>query len=418
MSAVDVHPAHSFARRTPPPRVIIAHGDSVRSFVVRPWLVGTLAVIGAIFSLLYFAATGYLVFRDDLLAASLAHQSRMQTGYEDRIATLRADIDRLTSRQLLNQKAVEDQVDKLLGRQSALDTRQDILDELSAAMHQAGLAPGDSDGAAAPPAKAADTSDEAKLTTGSLLPSDGAKAVIGKGGDAMARLKTVAASLDRLSQEQVAYVDSVARSVTSRTKKITAALKRIDQSVPSDRANEDDGVGGPFVGIDENADPETFRANVALIKTEIDRLDNVRRFAEALPLAAPLPGAVVTSPFGTRIDPFLGEPAMHTGVDFRARRGLAIPATAAGKVVSAGRNGGYGNMVEIDHGNGVSTRYAHLSKIEVKVGQVVGKGTIVGKAGSTGRSTAPHLHYEVRVEGKPLNPLTYIAAGDKILPLL
>jgi murein DD-endopeptidase MepM/ murein hydrolase activator NlpD len=417
MSAVDVHPAHSFARRTPPPRVIIAHGETVRSFVVRPWLVGTLVVIGAIFSLLYFAATGYLVFRDDLLAASLAHQSRMQTDYEDRIATLRADIDRLTSRQLLNQQAVEDQVNKLLGRQSALDTRQDILDQLSAAMHEAGLAPDDNDGARSP-AKAADTSDKAKLTTGSLLPSDGAKAATGKGGDAMARLKTVAASLDRLSQEQVAYVDSVARNVAGRTNKITAALKRIGQSAPSDRVDEGDGVGGPFVGIDENADPETFRANVALVSTEIDRLENVRRFAKQLPLAAPLPGAAITSRFGTRIDPFLGEPAIHTGVDFRARRGLAIPATAAGTVVSAGLNGGYGNMVEIDHGNGVSTRYAHLSKIDVKVGQVVSKGTIVGRAGSTGRSTAPHLHYEVRVDGNPLDPLTYIAAGDKILPLL
>ncbi len=416
MSAVDVHTAHAFARRTPPPRVIIAHGENVRSFVVRPWLVGTLAVVGAIFSLLYFAATGYLVFRDDLLAASVAHQTRMQTDYEDRIAALRADIDRLTSRQLLNQKAVDDEVKKLLGRQSVLDTRQDILDELSQAMHRAGLVPGDNDGTEAPPAKAADTSGRTKFTTGSLLPSDGAAAATGN--DPTARLKAVTASLDQLSQEQVAYLDSVASGVASRTKRITAALKAIGQSAPTDDTDEADGVGGPFVGIDVNADPETFRENVSLVSTEIDRLDSVRQFARQLPLSAPLPGAVVTSRFGTRMDPFLGEPAIHTGVDFRARTGLAIPATAAGTVVSAGENGGYGNMVEIDHGNGVSTRYAHLSEIDVKVGQVVSKGTIVGKAGSTGRSTASHLHYEVRVDGEPLNPLTYIAAGDKILPLL
>ncbi len=272
--------------------------------MVRPWLVGTLAVVGVIFSLLYFAATGYLVFRDDLLAASLAHQSRMQTDYEDRIATLRADIDRLTSRQLLNQQAVDDEVKKLLGRQSVLDTRQDILDELSQAMHRAGLAPGDNDGGAeAPAAKAADTSNKAKLTTGSLLPADAAKAATANGSDPTTRLKAVAASLDRLSQEQVAYVDAVARGVASRTNKIAAALKRIGQSVPADRAAEEDGVGGPFVGIDVNADPETFRENVALVSTEIDRFDSVRQFASQLPLSAPLPGAVVTSRFGTRMDP-------------------------------------------------------------------------------------------------------------------
>ena len=412
MSAVDVHPAHSFARRAPPPRVIFAHGETVRSFVVRPWLVGTLASIGVVFALLYLAATGYLVFRDDLLAASLARQSRMQTEYEDRIATLRADIDRLTSRQLLNQEAIEDQVNKLLGRQSALDTRQDVLNGLSQAMHRAGLVPGKDDEAAVPPAKAAGNADKAKLTTGSLLPSDGGKPATGKNAGTMAELKTVAGSLDQLAHEQVAYVDAVASSVAARTNQIAAALKRIGHTVPSD-ADNDEGVGGPFVGIDENADPETFKANVALVNTEIDRLDMVRQFARQLPLSAPLPGAVVTSRFGTRMDPFLGEPAMHTGVDFRARTGLPIPATAAGTVTSAGENGGYGNMVEIDHGNGVSTRYAHLSEIDVKVGQVVSKGAIVGKAGSTGRSTASHLHYEVRVDGEPLDPLTYIAAGDE-----
>ncbi len=287
-------------------------------------------------------------------------------------------------------------------------------------MRRAGLAPAAGNAAAsAEPAQGDGSAKKKSLTTGSLLPSDGAKATaVGQGADAMAQIKKVATSLDRLAREQVAYVDAVADTVVDRTDQIASALKRIGHTVPSAHGDDGDGVGGPFVSIDENADPETFRTNVALVTSEIDRLDSVRRFARQLPLSAPLPGAVVTSSFGTRIDPFLGEPAMHTGVDFRARAGLPIPATAAGTVTAAGPNGGYGNMVEIDHGNGVSTRYAHLSAIDVKVGQVVSKGTIVGKAGSTGRSTAPHLHYEVRVDGEPINPLTYIAAGDKILPLL
>jgi murein DD-endopeptidase MepM/ murein hydrolase activator NlpD len=413
MSAVDVHPSHSFARRTPLPRVIIAHGDTVRSFVLRPWLAGTLVAAGVVFSVLYFAATGYLVFRDDLLSASLARQSHMQTTYEDRIAALRADIDRLTSRQLLNQQAIEAEMNKLLGRQTALGSRQDAISGLSQAARKAGLAPAGDAAASAEPAQGDGPAKKKPLRTGSLLPSDG-----GSISDPMARLKKVAASLDSLAHEQVAYVDAVAEKAAGQTKKITAALARIGQTVPSADTDSEDGVGGPYVSLDADADPETFRENVALVNDEIARLAAVRRFADQLPLSRPLPGAVITSRFGSRIDPFLGTPAMHTGVDFRAKAGLPIPATAPGTVVSAGPAGGYGNMVEIDHGHGVSTRYAHLSKINVKVGQVVSKGTIVGKAGSTGRSTAPHLHYEVRVDGKAINPLTYIAAGDKILPLL
>ncbi len=413
MSAVDIHPVHSFARRTPPPRVIITRGGMVRSFVVRPWLTGTLVVVGVVFSACYFAATGYLVFRDDLLASSLARQSRMQTTYEDRIAALRADIDRLTSRQLLNQQAIESEMTKLLGRQAALDSRQDMLTGLSQAVHDAGLVPAAANAAAAVPAPDDETPAKTDLKTGILMPSD-----IRPTTDPMARINNVAASLDQLSSKQVAYVDTVAETVAGRTRQITAELARIGQTVPSGDNDGEDGVGGPYVSLDANADPETFRTSVALVNDEIDRLAAVRRFANQLPLSQPLQGAVVTSAFGSRLDPFLGTPVIHTGVDFRAKAGLPIPATAPGTVVSAGEDGGYGNMVEIDHGHGVSTRYAHLSEIDVKVGDTVSKGTIVGKAGSTGRSTAPHLHYEVRVDGEAINPLTYIAAGDKILPLL
>ena len=118
------------------------------------------------------------------------------------------------------------------------------------------------------------------------------------------------------------------------------------------------------------------------------------------------------------MDPFLGRPAMHTGVDFRAAAGYPARATAGGTVITAEYTGGYGNMVEIDHGNGITTRYGHLSRIDVTVGQVVAKGAIVGRAGSTGRSTGPHLHYEVRVDGAAIDPMRYIKAGSEIAPLL
>ena len=119
----------------------------------------------------------------------------------------------------------------------------------------------------------------------------------------------------------------------------------------------------------------------------------------------------MSSPFGVRTDPFLGRPAMHTGIDLRGDIGEPAHATAAGKVTIAGWDGGYGNMVEIDHGNGLATRYGHLSEIDVKVGQIVRIGQVIGKIGSTGRSTGPHLHYETRINGEPVDPQKFLRAG-------
>ena len=120
-----------------------------------------------------------------------------------------------------------------------------------------------------------------------------------------------------------------------------------------------------------------------------------------MPLHAPVTGEIdETSPFGVRVDPFLHVPAMHTGIDFRGDMGEPIHATAAGTVTSAGWSGGYGNMVEVDHGNGLATRYGHLSAIDVKVGQTIRIGQVIGRLGSTGRSTGPHVHYETRVNGE------------------
>ena len=122
----------------------------------------------------------------------------------------------------------------------------------------------------------------------------------------------------------------------------------------------------------------------------------------------------MTSGFGVRPDPFLGRPAMHSGLDFRSETGDPVRATANGVVESAGWSGGYGNMIEIDHGNGFATRYGHLSKIEAKVGQQIRIGQIIGRVGSTGRSTGPHLHYETRIDGDAVDPQKFLRAGLRL----
>ena len=424
MPAVAPRRSNSFAKRKPPHRIIIARGGEVRTFTLRPWLAGTVIVGTALFGIFYLAATGYLFFRDDILKDSLAQQTSMKQAYEERIATLRSDIDRLTSRQLLNQQQIEADVRRLAGRQAALDARQDVIAGLSQAARRVGIAPAANAAAAPDAAPAADKAAAAGAPSAAGVKSPLADAAIRSGApdaasDPLQRISAVESSLDSLAREQAVYVDDVATGVKQRAQKIAAVLRRLGQDVPPSQLTGGDGaVGGPLVALAPDADPATFRSGVSLVTGEVERFGTLRRIALRLPLTRPIPGAPITSRFGVRIDPFLGTPAMHTGIDFRAPTGYPARATADGTVTMAGYNGGYGNMVEVDHGNGITTRYGHLSKIEAKVGQVVSKGTVLGRTGSTGRSTGPHLHYEVRVDGDAIDPMKYIKAGSEIAALL
>jgi len=129
----------------------------------------------------------------------------------------------------------------------------------------------------------------------------------------------------------------------------------------------------------------------------------------------PLLGRIM-SPYGQRQDPFSGEGATHTGVDISAPIGTPVKATADGVVIHAEWSGAYGRMVVVDHGNGLQTRYAHLSEMLVVPGEEVRRGDVVGASGSSGRTTGPHLHYEVRLDGTPVNPYPYLAKSDVTLP--
>ncbi len=425
-------PGSFVVRRKPPHRILIVRGENVRGFTIRPWMAGTLAVIGIAFGFLNFSATGYLVLRDDLLAPSLPRTARQHQAYDDRIATLRADIDRLTSRQLLDQEAFEAKLERLVGKQAALDARQDIIAGLSQAARSVGLTPD------AVPEPATDellpdaTDDTASdsITTGSLVPAAGARAPLAEAmlraatgeqsvpaGDPGHQIGAMETRLADLARGQVDYVESMASRVGDRTEQIAVVLKSLGHDTPEVAEEDEEAVGGPFVPLADNADTQTFRAGVALVTEEIQRLEILRATADKLPLAKPV-SSPMTSRFGRRIDPFLGRPALHTGIDFKAATGYPVRCTAAGKVIAAEYAGGYGNMVEIDHGNGVTTRYGHMSRILVKPGQRLDKGDIVGKSGSTGRSTGPHVHYEVRVDGRAIDPMRYIKAGAELTPLL
>lgn len=162
--------------------------------------------------------------------------------------------------------------------------------------------------------------------------------------------------------------------------------------------------GGPYL-------PEKFGELGAQIDSNIDEMMLLDSIVSRFPLGMPMKSAKITSGYGRRLDPFNRRWAMHAGMDFSGVVAAPVYATSDGVVSKAGRNGSYGNMVEIKHGLGISTLYGHLSRVLVRPGQRIREGQLIGRQGSTGRSTGNHLHYEVRYNNRPLNPQNFLKAG-------
>jgi murein DD-endopeptidase MepM/ murein hydrolase activator NlpD len=204
--------------------------------------------------------------------------------------------------------------------------------------------------------------------------------------------------------------------VASQTKAIARVLARAGADLANllDRAgDEQEGVGGPLKPADGDAG-----LSLAALEQQETHNPALRRVLASLPLAEPLRDYHIVSGFGTRADPINGRRALHEGIDLAGARGERIVTTQAGRVIQAGRDGAYGISVVIDHGMGITTRFAHLKSVSVRVGQQVKQGKVLGVIGSTGRSTGRHLHYEVRLDGRPLDPLPFLEAarqGGKLL---
>jgi hypothetical protein len=223
-------------------------------------------------------------------------------------------------------------------------------------------------------------------------------------------------SLDQVERRQMAALSSVEDSMESRVRRMRGVFGDLGLDMAQlEAATPRAGVGGPFVPVKLPADAGPFERQLFRINVTRATVERLNRTLALVPYRKPVIGEVeFTSGFGVRSDPFLGRPAMHTGLDFRAAMGDPVRATANGKVVSSGWTGGYGRMVEIDHGNGLSTRYGHLSEINVKVGDLIRIGQVIGAVGSTGRSTGPHLHYETRIDGDAVDPQKFLRAGVRL----
>ena len=421
--------AHSHARPDRSGYTIVHAGKQVRLGPVVFWIVaGSIVVMGA-----WSAATAtYFAFRDDVLTRLIARQAEMQYAYEDRIAELRARVDRTTSRQLLDQEQYDQKLSQIMRRQATLESRASALSSMpdvavTGSIRPTSRAPQVSDPAPSASPKPSPINDtvifvappdrEARLESRTPPAANNRSTDFAKLQGVDSVLVNLQSALDKVEGRQSAMLSSVEGAYESRVRRMRGVIDDLGLDMATlEAAAPKGGVGGPFVPvIKPPSDASTFERQIYRINLTRAQIDKLSHTLSLVPYRKPVIGEVeFSSGFGVRSDPFLGRPAMHTGLDFRASTGDPVRATANGKVATAGNQGGYGRMIEIDHGNGLSTRYGHLSVIGVKVGDTIKIGQVIGEVGSTGRSTGPHLHYETRIDGEAVDPQKFLRAGVRL----
>lgn len=226
-----------------------------------------------------------------------------------------------------------------------------------------------------------------------------------------------ARGLAEIEARQLAFAERLTRYADRRAKRAEQAIRTLglDPRAMLRRADRQ-AMGGPFELLATSAngdiDPRFERLGLSLARMAAleQGLDGIPQVSPASRLQTQL-----SSGFGYRRDPFNGRAAMHSGLDFKGPTGAPIFAAAEGRISFVGRKQGYGNVVEIDHGNGVTTRYAHLSRFAAKAGERVEAGEVIAALGSTGRSTGPHLHFEVRINDRAINPRPFLEKAQDVL---
>ena len=406
----------------------------------RPFTVGRPLLAGAV--LIGLALTGwagavtyYILFRDEVAQRFFAQQTILKITYEDRISDLSTRLAREVTQGMVERRELETRTDALARRQAAILADQLRLQALAGRI--AGIAgPGQATATAALPvlpqraaaatkptadasgAKPTPLFDTMSLRTDDrrdASPTTGEPRGAGEAGAARDHLSSLENRAASAQAEQAGLAKLIGTGVRSRVARLRAAVAATGLDVDRHAKEAGGGIGGPLVALPSDRLPNALDFAVADIENDVAELGRLQVLSKRLPLGRPIFGELdETSPFGYRVDPFTRGQALHTGVDLRIEYGGAVRATGSGRVTVAEYSGGYGNLVEIDHGGGVVTRYGHLSSFLVAPGDVVAAGSLVGRAGSTGRSTGSHVHYETRVNGEPVNPTRFLSAGQLI----
>jgi murein DD-endopeptidase MepM/ murein hydrolase activator NlpD len=322
--------------------------------------------------------------------------------YQDRIAQLRLDVDRLHSRQFAQTGDINLQLQELAQEQEVLAEQHQYVKALADKASELGIGPV-GDPVPAAPSKPVPLAPlpQASLTTGTT-----GEAAIEQAGHQVRQM---------MDDSRTALATISAEANTS-TDEILSSLKEMGIKPNLPTTDDGDGMGGPLLPPQaDDADSESLVDQANDVAAALTRFKAARVAIEDAPIHMPVPANThISSPFGNRTDPFTGRVAFHPGIDFPWPTGTTVKSAGQGKVVYVGQINGYGNVVDIDHGGGIVTRYGHLSAFLVAKGDEVVTGTPIARVGSTGRSTGPHLHFEVRRDDSPVNPAPYLDLGRRL----
>lgn len=343
-----------------------------------------------------------LVMAPDVAKLFGGQATAVAAAYEDRIAQLRVEVDRLHSRQFAQTGDINLQLQELSQQQEVLLEQHQLVRQLAEKAEALGLK-----ATALPPA-----SDDAADT--GVAPAAYMAAPRSRSDE----LAEVGASMSQMMQDSRMALAALGESATESTDAIVTTLGAlgIRPKLPDDLG---DGVGGPLLPPQDGEESSSIVDDANQVYLALARFKAARGAIDAAPIHKPLDGySRISSGYGNRKDPFTGGRAYHSGIDFSAPRGTLVLSAGYGKVSFVGERSGYGNVVEVTHANGLVSRYGHLSAFLVKEGQVVATGTPIAKVGSTGRSTGPHLHFEVRRKDSAVDPSPYLAAGRELARFL
>lgn len=383
----------AWARMLPDWQVFVRRSDGrAEQFTIRRRHQLALLAGAALVALWSGVATTALLAQPDRLAAR-------ERELEELMATTRAAQARLAS----TEKLVGDiahEVEQVHGNLLTLTASSDSLSQDP------------------PGAKLARGGAKARMLVEQAYDEDGGQAASGESDSMREQVRRLEESLDRLKLSYTRAAQQTADAAATRISHTERQIARLglntNRVLPAQdpEAQTHGGQGGPFIPA-PSGDDDRFALD-ALVQS-VQRWNGVKAAMQRLPLAIPIHGELqINSGFGTRADPLNHRSAIHEGLDFGAPVGTPIYATGEGVVTLAAPWDRYGNTVEVDHGNGIVTRYAHMSRIKVKKGQRVTRSTVVGLVGNTGRSTGAHLHYEVRVADVPKDPVKFISVGRDV----
>lgn len=393
--------------RTIPVTLVLERGGWARRWSIPA---GAVVLLGA--AVLAFAALGVVSLAQFITGSGPAQAA----GSAAQLAGLRTTIDNMTSRRMLDQNRWDAAMEELRRRQARLENRQsavmNLLQGRTAPSHEPGSSPtpvGSAPGSTSAVLPSGDT----QLHWGPLRgTSPRAEADVKGTIDRTVDLEAMNASL---ASAEVDLIDLLTRAGGRAQAQATRwSQAAVLLGLRNDRlAGPEQPKGGPLVPLAATGEFGPFETALAMARDQIAEADAWRRRLASLPLRRPLAGEPdPTSGFGPRFDPFTRALAHHAGIDFRDDWGAPVHAAAPGRVIAAEWSGAYGQMVDVAHAGGVTTRYAHLSAMSVSVGDTVPTGAIIGQVGSTGRSTGPHLHYEIRVDGEAVDPQRWLRAAN------